>query len=149
MNKKNIMNILNSSNHYLVTYNDIEKEVDANFVKNLRKKLGMSQNVFASVLGVTKKTIEKWEQGVNPVKGCSARLLFLINTDDTLIKQIYNFEFVKNDSTKFIVPSSDNSNVVFSNKYAICSLGSNQQELNQNENPFIYKDKNSNFGLCC
>ena len=59
MSKSNLINILKSSNHYSVYYADIEKEVNCEFVKNLRRKLNMTQSVFASVLGVTKKTIEK------------------------------------------------------------------------------------------
>ena len=102
MNKKNIIEILKSSNHYSVFYADIEKEVNGEFVKNLRKKLNMTQNVFASVLGVTKKTIEKWEQGVNPVKGCSARLLYLISKDVSIVKEFYSFEYKDSPLSNYI-----------------------------------------------
>ena len=105
MNKKNISEILKSASHYSVFYADIEKEVNGEFVKKLRKKLNMTQNVFASVLGVTKKTIEKWEQGANPVKGCAARLLFLINKDTTIMKELYNFEHIQSDLKDYEVPS--------------------------------------------
>ena len=101
MNKKSIIEVLKSSNHYSVFYADIEKEVNGEFVKNLRNKLNMTQNVFASVLGVTKKTIEKWEQGVNPVKGCSARLLYLISKDVSIVKEFYSFEYIQGTLKEF------------------------------------------------
>ena len=59
MNKKNIFEILKKSDYYKVSYTNFEEIVNGEFVKKLRKKLDMSQNVFATVLGITKKTIEK------------------------------------------------------------------------------------------
>lgn len=94
MNKKSFLDILKKAEAYIVEYAEIEETVNNEFVKNLRKKLNMSQNVFSSVLGVTKKTIEKWEQGVNPIKGCSARLLFLLNKKPDLINEIYKINMV-------------------------------------------------------
>ena len=90
-------------NHYSVFYAEIENEVNGEFVKNLRKKLNMTQNLLASVLGVTKKTIEKWEQGVNPIKGCSARLLYLINKNPAIIKEFYSFEYIPGTPKQFDV----------------------------------------------
>ena len=55
----------------------------------------MNQAVFAEILGVTKKTIEKWEQGKNPVKGCSARLLYALNENPELINMFYVFEIIE------------------------------------------------------
>lgn len=149
MSKKYIIDILKKSDHYSVVYNDIECKVNGEFVKKLRKKLNMSQNIFASVLGVTKKTIEKWEQGVNPVKGCSARLLYLIDIDHSLINQMYSFEFVKGEIREFVVPVSPDSNVSFSNKYSMWLDNNKQNNVNENENSSINKEINSNLGLCC
>ncbi len=148
MNKKNIIEILKSSNHYSVFYADIEKEVNGEFVKNLRNKLNMTQNVFASVLGVTKKTIEKWEQGVNPVKGCSARLLYLISKDVSIVKEFYSFEYIQGTLKEFKVPSMENSNVVFS--FNECySIDTNQTEGLMEESNGSKKDKSLIIGLCC
>ena len=85
MNKKRL-NVFNKIKKYHVEYIDIESIVTNKFVKELRQKLNMTQTVFAEILGVTKKTIEKWEQGKNPVKGCSARLLYALNENPELIK---------------------------------------------------------------
>lgn len=63
--------------------------INKDYVRNLRIKLKLTQKVFASILGVSKKTIEKWEQGRNPVVGPAARLLYLIDTNPEIIKIIY------------------------------------------------------------
>ena len=94
MNKKSFFDILKNAEGYRIEYAEVEKTVNNEFLKKLRKKLDMSQNVFSSVLGVTKKTIEKWEQGVNPIKGCSARLLFLLNQKPELINEIYKISMI-------------------------------------------------------
>lgn len=145
MDKKKMVDILKSSNHYSVTYAEVEKEVNGDFVKELRKKLNMTQNVFASVLGVTKKTIEKWEQGVNPIKGCSARLLYLINKDETLINKLYNFEYIPVVEKEFIVPAIDKTNVTFTYKISL----QNVDDQNNTDVDSMIKEKNNNLGLCC
>jgi len=74
-------------------FNDV---VNNDFVKDLRTDLELTQKVFGNVLGVTKKTIEKWEQGANPIKGPAARLLYLIDKDNTLVNKLYSVNIVKN-----------------------------------------------------
>lgn len=73
--------------------------VDNDFVKTLRNQLDLTQNVFSNVLGVTKKTIEKWEQGANPIKGPAARLLYLINNDPSLVNKLYSVNIISNIET--------------------------------------------------
>lgn len=46
---------------------------DAKAVKDIRLALGLSQAVFAQVLGVAKKTVEAWKAGRNVPNG-SARV---------------------------------------------------------------------------
>lgn len=75
---------------------DFEEVVDNKFVKSLRTDLGLTQKVFGDVLGVAKKTIEKWEQGSNPIKGTAARLLYLINDDYDLVNKLYSVNIIKN-----------------------------------------------------
>ena len=50
----------------------------------------MTQIALANILGVKKKTIEKWEQGANNVNGSSAVLLKLLNDNPELISQLYS-----------------------------------------------------------
>ena len=73
-----------------VTFAEIN--VDRDYVKAFRKKHDLTQAALASILGVTKKTIEKWEQGVNKVGGSSAVLMKLLNDNPVLISQLYNVE---------------------------------------------------------
>lgn len=73
---------------------DFENVVNKEFVKTLRNELNYTQNVFANAIGVRKKTIEKWEQGINPVVGPTARLLYLINDDKAILSKIYSADFI-------------------------------------------------------
>ncbi len=70
---------LKNASYLETVFADFDGKIDAAFVKNLRDKLGLTQYVFAKMLHVSKKTIEKWEQGGNPVKGGDAALLFLLD----------------------------------------------------------------------
>ena len=55
--------------------------ISAEEIKNTRKKLGMSQGVFAIVLGVSKKTVESWEIGRYTPEGAARRLISLMQVD--------------------------------------------------------------------
>lgn len=70
------------------------------FVKQLRNKLNMSQRLFAKVLGVSVKTVEKWEQGANPVKGAASRLLYLLDKNENLIEDLYLESNISNNIVK-------------------------------------------------
>lgn len=70
-----------------ITFADIK--VDREFVKTFRKNNNLTQSALANIVGVTKKTVEKWEQGANNVNGSSAVLLKLLNDNPELIGQIY------------------------------------------------------------
>ena len=50
-------------------------------IKSIRKKLGMSQNVFAMVIGVSKKTVESWEAGRYTPDGAARRMISIIQSD--------------------------------------------------------------------
>ncbi len=57
------------------------RHYEANEIKNIRIKAGMTQQVFAGYLGVSVKTVEAWEAGKNHPAGSACRLLELANTD--------------------------------------------------------------------
>ena len=59
-------------------------------IHNLRMALEMSQMVFASVIGVSEKTIEAWEAGTNRPNGASSRLLQLIKKKPEITQQLYS-----------------------------------------------------------
>jgi len=55
--------------------------ISAGEVKETRKRLGMSQSVFALVLGVSKKTVESWEIGRYTPDGAARRLITVLQAD--------------------------------------------------------------------
>ena len=69
--------------------------VDRVFVKRFRESNHLTQIALANILGVTKKAIEKWEQGTNKINGSSAVLLKLLNDNPSLLKQLYSVKTVE------------------------------------------------------
>ena len=75
--------------------------IDGSYLRKLRMSFGMSQTLFADYLGVTKKAIEKWEQGVNKINAPVLRLLFLFENNPELLSlmkeiKISNKNFILN-----------------------------------------------------
>lgn len=60
-------------------------------VKQIRNKVGLTQKLFASFLGVSNKTIEAWEEGINTPSGAASRMLTIIEKDKNALK---NYPFV-------------------------------------------------------
>lgn len=134
---------------------DFESIVNKNYVKDLRLNLDLTQKVLGDVLGVTKKTIEKWEQGVNPIKGPSARLIYLIDNNHNLVNELFKVNMVRNISTyennKFVIKQitpliAENSNI-----YKLDVSRENFKKSESNED-FIVEGgilcpKNSNYRL--
>ena len=67
-----------------------EIKIDNEFVKKFRKDRNLTQVALANIMGVTKKTIEKWEQGKNNINGSSAVLFKLLNDNPELLGQLYS-----------------------------------------------------------
>ena len=55
--------------------------ISAKEIKEIRRKLKMSQSVFALVLGVSKRTVESWEIGRYTPDGAARRLISIIQKD--------------------------------------------------------------------
>jgi putative transcriptional regulator len=53
-------------------------------IKETRQKLGVSQGSFAIVMGVSKKTVESWEEGRYKPNGTARRLLSILQADPTV-----------------------------------------------------------------
>lgn len=87
---------LKKAEKYSVDFEDIDNFINSMRVKQIRDTMNMSQSFFARLLGVSKKTIEKWEQGYNPIKGTSSRLLYLIEKHPDLANELYHEKFSKN-----------------------------------------------------
>ena len=50
-------------------------------VKSIRDRLGVSQEKFAIILGVSKRTVENWEQGRRHPTGPARSLLRIVEAD--------------------------------------------------------------------
>lgn len=50
-------------------------------VKALRERIGVSQDKFAMLLGVSKRTLENWEQGRRQPTGAARSLLRIVEAD--------------------------------------------------------------------
>lgn len=74
---------------------DFDNIVDGSYVKSLRQELNMTQRVFAGALGVSEKTVEKWESGGNPIKGAASRIMYLIKNQPSLMNEIYKIEIIE------------------------------------------------------
>ena len=68
------------------TYNisPVCESLSVDEIKETRKKLGVSQGVFAVVLGVSKKTVESWETGRYTPDGAARRLITMLQHDPSL-----------------------------------------------------------------
>lgn len=56
-------------------------------IKTLRINLSLSQRSFAEVLGVSQKTVEAWESGVNCPSGSSSRIIELLEKDNDILER--------------------------------------------------------------
>lgn len=63
------------------------KDFTCEEIKAIRKESNMTQAMFASVLGVSKKAVEAWECGQNVPSGPVSRLLSIIETDPTILNR--------------------------------------------------------------
>lgn len=125
---KNIKNIKGFSTKIVDTTAITTKE----FVKELRNELNLSQSLFAKILGISEKTVEKWEQGVNPVKGAQSRLLYLLDKNKDLINELYIVDGIqtKNDFNKY----KNNINISFQNynlNFNNCKFSNNFDSKNR------------------
>ncbi|HMV41708.1 MAG TPA: helix-turn-helix domain-containing protein [Leptospiraceae bacterium] len=57
-------------------------------IKIIRKKINLSQNLFAKALGVSKKTVEAWESGRNIPQGPAQRILYIMKTNPVLFHEL-------------------------------------------------------------
>ena len=61
------------------------QRIEALDVKQVRESLGMSQAQFADFLDISKRTLEKWEQGARSPAGAARTLLRVIQHDPKLV----------------------------------------------------------------
>ena len=56
-------------------------------IKAIRLQQNMSQRLFAKALGVSVKTVEAWEMGVNRPSGIANRMLEFLTHDNSLFER--------------------------------------------------------------
>ena len=57
-------------------------------VTRTRKSLNLSQKGLANVIGVSPRTVKAWEAGRNEPAGPARRLLYLLDSDPSLLNRI-------------------------------------------------------------
>lgn len=60
----------------------------ADDVARTRKVLNLSQKGLAAALGVSPRTVEAWEAGINVPSGAAQRLLYLFECDHSLVERL-------------------------------------------------------------
>ncbi|MDR1625856.1 MAG: helix-turn-helix domain-containing protein [Spirochaetia bacterium] len=58
-------------------------------IRQIRRKTGLSQVMFAGSLGVSPKTVEAWENGRNKPEGASRRLLEIVRDDPGFLRRFH------------------------------------------------------------
>ena len=58
-------------------------------VRKLRRKLGMSQSVFAAMLNVSPKLVQSWEQGLRKPDRGDLRLLQIIEAQPAIVSNLF------------------------------------------------------------
>ena len=71
----------------------------ANQVVDLRKRLGMSQALFAATLNVSPKTVQSWEQGIRKPADAALRMLQVISERPQVVKLIFSASGESNSRT--------------------------------------------------
>ena len=62
---------------------------NADDLKQIRQKTGLSQVIFDGSLGVSPKTVEAWENGRNKPEGASRRLLEIVRDDPGFLRRFW------------------------------------------------------------
>ena len=64
----------------------------SNQIKEMRLKTNLSQRLFANALGVSIKTVEAWEAGINRPSGSARRILGMLEQDSALFDKYFIVE---------------------------------------------------------
>ena len=57
-------------------------------IKNVRKKLGLTQKEFAELLGSSKSTVERWETSASHIRGPLVLLLQFLDKEQNYVEKI-------------------------------------------------------------
>lgn len=65
-------------------------KTDAKKIVSLRRKLHMSQTVFAATLNVSPRTVQSWEQGLRAPNEASLRLIQIIESNPVVVEKLFS-----------------------------------------------------------
>ena len=69
---------------------DTKALVDGAFILRVRKKLGLSQKIFARILGIDETNLSRWENDRQQMGTANSKLLYLLDKNPDLIFEMYN-----------------------------------------------------------
>lgn len=64
-------------------------DISAEEIKKIRNNLGLTQSVFAAVIGVSTKTVEAWESGTNRPIGPARRMISIIQFNPDILESCH------------------------------------------------------------
>lgn len=74
-----------TADHSTLTVREVEIDAPGHYdsaaVRRLRNELGVSQRLFAQLLGISPELVEHWEQGITQPRPVARRLLDRISAD--------------------------------------------------------------------
>ena len=100
--------------------------IDGKYLRGFRMKMKMSQSVFADYLGVTKKAIEKWEQGKNKVNPVVCRMIYLMEKDSRIFYMLKEVSYEGHPIE--IKPSSSFEDSYFENSEFVDEVYNTKEE---------------------
>jgi len=63
-------------------------KIESEDIKRIRIKLDLTQEAFSLILGVSKKTVEAWENGRNTPQGPATRVISMIDKQPGILKTL-------------------------------------------------------------
>lgn len=69
---------------------DTRALVDGAFILRVRKKLGLSQKIFARILGIDEANLSRWENDRQQIGTANSKLLYLLDKNPNLIFDLYD-----------------------------------------------------------
>lgn len=123
MNINKLKDIQQTNKGFVVKRVNVEERIDSDYIKDFRLKLGVTQTVFASILGVSIKTIEKWEQGRVKPRSLAKRFIYLIQSNPNLINEFYTYSYNEKEY-KLYKKNEKNS------QYVMFHINANDGEFN-------------------
>ena len=64
--------------------------IDVSEITSVRARVGLSQEKFAAILGVSPRTLQEWEQGRRKPSGAALSLLTVAKKRPEVLREIFN-----------------------------------------------------------